>query len=327
MVNRLLVLTRKHEISLIPMDINTALRNVMQICANSFDKSITLHPEYSDGAAMIEGVPAQIEQVMLNLCVNASHAMTMMRAENEKRGGALTVSVKKIRADRLFCKTHPKARMINYWLVSHADTGAGIDRQNLNKIFDPFFTTKEKGTGTGLGLAMAYNIIHQHNGFIDVYSEKGMGSTFNIYLPEYMVTDPSQEQHGEDQEIIRGRGLILIVDDESVVRLIARDILTECGYDVLMAEDGRRGIELFRENQDLISAVLLDMAMPGMSGDEVLIELRKIQTDVKVLLTSGFRQDSRMEKALSLGNAVFIQKPYSIYEMSRKIKEITDMTG
>lgn len=325
MVNQLLVLSRKHEVNLAPMDINTALKNVMQICANSFDKSIELFAEYNDGSAMIEGVPAQIEQVILNLCVNASHAMTMMRSENEKMGGKLTVSVKKIHADRFFCTAHPGAYPGNYWAISHTDTGAGIDRSLISKIFDPFFTTKEKGTGTGLGLAMVYNIIQQHNGFIDVYSEPGTGSTFNVYLPEYQHPDSIQQKTEEEQDITRGTGLILVIDDEYIVRHIARDILTECGFDVILAEDGKRGIELFRENHERISAVVLDMAMPGMSGDEVFIELRKIRSDIRVLLSSGFRHDNRVEKALAMGNAVFIQKPYSISEMSRRIKQVTGL--
>ena len=321
MVNRLLVLSRKHDVSLTPMNINAAIKNVMEICSNSFDKSIELSADYSEGSAMIRGVPAQLEQVILNICVNASHAMTLMRAESERKGGKLSIAVKRIKADRFFCAAHPEARPGYYWLISHSDTGVGMDSSVVNKIYDPFFTTKEKGVGTGLGLAMVYNIVHQHYGFIDVYSEPGVGSTFNIYLPEYDHKIPGLD-HGKEQDIAMGSGLILVIDDEEVVRLIAENILKECGYDVLLAEDGKTGIGIFKVMHGEISAVLLDMAMPGMSGDDVFIELKKIQPDVKVLLSSGFRQDSRVEKSMSLGVSGFIQKPYSISEMSHKIKEV-----
>lgn len=323
MVNQLLVLSRKHEVNLIPMDLNTAVKNVMQICANSFDKSIELTTEYSNEKAMAEGVPEQIEQVILNLCVNASHAMTLMRKKGEKQGGKLTITIKKLTIDTLFCTLHPEARPGNFWLISHSDTGVGIDNSLLNKIYDPFFTTKEKGSGTGLGLSMVYNIIHQHKGFIDVYSEVGTGSTFNIYLPVYEYIDSTKPLSNENQ-ICRGSGLVLVIDDEDVVRLIASNILTECGYDVIEAENGQQGIKIFKEMHERIVSVLLDMAMPGMSGDEVFIELRKIQPDVKVLLSSGFRQDMRVEKVLSLGVGGFIQKPYSVIEMSRKMKDLLD---
>lgn len=323
MVNRLLVLSRKHDVSLAPMDINVAVKNVMEICSNSFDKSIELSAGYSEGSAMIRGVPAQLEQVILNICVNASHAMTLMRPDGERKGGRLSIAVKRIVADRYFCAAHPEARPGAYWLISHSDTGVGMESSLISKIYDPFFTTKEKGEGTGLGLAMVYNIVHQHNGFIDVYSEKGVGSTFNIYLPEYVHTRQGAHRSIE-QDIARGSGLILVIDDEEIVRLIAENILNECGYKVLLAESGKTGIDIFRAMHDEISAVLLDMAMPGLSGDDVFMELKKINPGVKVLLSSGFRQDSRVEKSMSGGVAGFIQKPYSIAEMSHKMKEVVD---
>jgi len=321
MVDRLLVLSRRHEMSLVPMDINISVKNVMQICASSFDKSVELSDTYSEERAITLGVPAQIEQVLLNICINGLHAMTIMRGPGEHMGGKLALSVRRIRADRYFCVTHPEAEGASYWLVSCSDTGVGMDSAILSKIYDPFFTTKEKGEGTGLGLAMVYNIIHQHNGFIDVYSEPGVGSTFNIYLP-VSGESPEAAQHALEQEIMKGEGLILVVDDEEVVRFIAQNILNECGYDVLLAGDGKSGIEMYTSMRDEIKLVLLDMAMPGMSGYDVFLELKKINPHVRVLLSSGFRQDERVAKAIEQGVAGFIQKPYSIAEMSVRIKEV-----
>jgi CheY-like chemotaxis protein len=206
-------------------------------------------------------------------------------------------------------------------MVSHSDTGVGIDEDTLRNIFDPFFTTKEREQGTGLGLAMVYSIIHHHYGFIDVYSEVGVGSTFNVYFPE--SSDAGEPDHyGHESVIQKGEGTILVIDDEDIVRLMAENILTECGYNVISAENGRSGIDLYKNSFNDIDAVLLDMAMPGMSGKEVYTELKKINPGVKVLLASGFRQDYRVDEVMGLGVTGFIQKPYSLGELSGKVKEI-----
>jgi len=320
-VKQLLSLSRRHEISLIPVDLNIALKNVIQICSSSFEKSIEIVVDYPSSPAMIEADPSQVEQVFLNLCVNASHAMTIMRKADEHQGGVLSVSIRKIRADRIFCERHTEAIEGNYWMVSFADTGVGMEESTQQKIFDPFFTTKDKQHGTGLGLSMSYNNVHQHKGFIDVYSESGIGSTFNVYLPVREICE-GEEVVSNDDAIVKGNGTVLVIDDEEIVRSIAASILIECGYDVISADGGREGITLFEENPQRFDIVLLDMAMPGLSGKEVYLELRKIKADVKVLLSSGFRQDSRVEETLALGINGFIQKPYSMAELSAKVNSI-----
>jgi len=321
MVQQLLTLSKKTEISHKPLDLNTALKNVIQICRNTFEKSIEIYTDYSSLPAIIEGDPSQIEQVLLNLSINASHAMTIMREKNDKQGGKLTLSLRKITADKYFCSIHPEAVAGKYWVVSQSDTGVGIDSKNIHKIFDPFFTTKERERGTGLGLSMVYSIVHQHGGFIDVYSEPGTGSTFNIYLPEFSeeaLYEISTQEYG----IEKGEGIILVIDDEDIVRLMAENILIECGYEVILAENGREGISIYSSRKNEIKSVLLDMAMPVMSGKEVYLELKKINPEVKVLLASGFRQDDRVQETLALGVNGFIQKPYSITELSKKIKKM-----
>jgi PAS domain S-box-containing protein len=321
MVQQLLTLSRKTEISLIPLDLKKSLMNVVQICRNTFDKSIEILTEYTDSPAIIKGDPSQVEQVLLNLCINASHAMTIMRKENEKQGGSLTLSIRNITADKHFCSTHPEASAGNYWVVSQSDTGVGIDAVNLHKIFDPFFTTKERDSGTGLGLAMVYSILHNHGGLIDVYSEPGTGSTFNIYFPE-LTEDGACETSVQECRVEKGDELVLVIDDEEIVRLTAESILAECGYEVILAGSGREGISIFSTRKNDVQCVLLDMAMPVMSGKEVYLELKKIKPEVKVLLASGFRQDGRVQETLALGVNGFIQKPYSITELSKKIKNL-----
>ncbi len=321
MVQQLLTLSRRYEVRMRSLDLNDSVRNVMQICRNTFDKSIDIVDSYSEVKATINGDPSQVEQVILNLCVNASHAMTIMRHPGEKPGGVMSVTVRHIRADRYFCSVHPEAEPGWYWMISHSDTGVGMDEETLRNIFDPFFTTKEREHGTGLGLSMVYSIVHHHKGFIDVYSERGVGSSFNVYFPE--SSDAGKMEAGAlDNTVEKGSGLILVIDDEEIVRLMAESILAECGYAVILAENGREGIEKFTQESEEIKAVLLDMAMPGMSGKEVYTELKKIEPSVKVLLASGFRQDYRVDEVFKLGVNGFIQKPYSLVELSRKIKEI-----
>jgi len=322
LVQQLLSLSRKHEPSPVPVDLNRVLARVLHICATSFDKSIEIRSVGFGERAMVKADPAQIEQVILNLCINASHAMTIMRKEDEPEGGALTVSIERIYADKFFCETHPEAHPGRYWMISHRDTGVGMDSKTIAKIFDPFFSTKKTGKGTGLGLAMVYNTVQQHGGFIDVYSEPGYGSTFNVFLPELEDGEITANETAPEQPIEKGAGLILLVDDEEAIRRTAAHMLEEFGYRVLTAVNGEEAIGIFRNRHKDIRAVVLDMAMPRKSGMETFMEMKTIDPSVKVLLTSGFRQDERVQKIMAHGVDEFIQKPYTMVDLSRKIKKI-----
>jgi PAS domain S-box-containing protein len=324
LVKQLLSISSKQEMTLEPVDLDITVEHVMQICKNSFDKCIDLEPLLSGTMAFINASPTQIEQVLLNLCVNAAHAMTTMRKENEPQGGKLTVSIKKLFADMNFCIAHPEAHEIEYWTLTVQDTGIGMDTKTVAKIFDPFFTTKQKDKGTGLGLAMVYNIVQQHGGFIDVYSVAGLGSTFNIYLPALHGAKSSDSME-KPFVIPKGEGLILVVDDEENLRHLAKAILEECGFDVILAENGEEGVMIFKERHGEIRAVVLDMLMPKKSGKEAYLEMKQIDPKLKVLLASGFRQDERVEAVLKLGVQGFVQKPYSLDTLSRSIFAIITM--
>lgn len=323
-VRQLLTLSRKNEVVFEPVDLNQSIKHVMKICQNTFDKSVSLKPAYYPERAMTKADLAQLEQVLLNLCVNGHHAMTIMRPESQKKGGELTVSIDKIHIDKHFLKSHPAAEVGDYWRLSVSDTGIGMEQKTMDKIFDPFFTTK-KEKGTGLGLSMVYNIIHQHNGFICVYSELRQGSAFHVYLPVLKGrVDKKNTVDTESATIIKGMGLLLVVDDEPVVRDIAEDILKECGYQTLSAENGEEGLRIFKERHKEIKAVLLDMVMPKMSGDETFREMKKIYGGVKVILSSGFKKDESVEAILNLGFCGFIQKPYSLANLARIVHEIIE---
>lgn len=322
LVNQLLTLSRKKEPLFVSVDLNEALKDVMQICENTFDKSIKLEMSYHDKKAMVWADATQIQQVVLNLCINASHAMTLMRKMDEPQGGTLSVSILNFYADQYFCASQPEAIEGNYWVLKIKDTGVGIEPKFISRIFDPFYTTKTKTQGTGLGLAMVYNIVQQHRGFIDVDSHPGIGTTFSIYLPQLEEQKFYDTKPLELEALTPGSGLILIVDDEESLRLTLKEILETCGYNVLLAEDGRQGLKIFQQRSSEIKLILLDLAMPNMSGKESYVEMKKVFPSVKVLVISGFKHDQRVREIMELGVHGFLSKPFTMAELSRKIADV-----
>jgi PAS domain S-box-containing protein len=320
LVKQLLSLSRKNEPTLRNVNLNTLIRNIVNIAENSFDKRVELSVNPYSDEAVIQADTVLIEQSILNVCVNAVHSMTIMRESEENQGGTLTITIDKMLADEHFCKIHQDAEEeTEYFQVQISDTGIGMTPETQLKIFDPFFTTKSEGMGTGLGLAMTYNIIKEHNGFIDVYSEPGQGTRFNLYLPLAGAGPVSHERDNLRDKLPKGSGVVLVIDDEKNVRITAENILKICGYDVLSAEDGIKGIEVFKTYHDKIDAVLLDMTMPKISGKETLIRIKEIDADVKVVMTSGYMQEELFNELKELGMKSFIQKPYNTEELSKMI--------
>lgn len=322
MVRQLLTLSRKQHTDLVPVDLNLSLKHVLKIGENTFDKSVRVEEQPAPEPAYVLADTTEMEQVLLNLCINAVHAMTLMRGD-APWGGTLAVAIDKITTDPVFREKHPEATDSDYWRISVSDTGVGMDTKTAAKIFDPFFTTKEKNRGTGLGLTMVYNIVHQQQGFLDVYSEPGLGTTFKVYLP-VLVRKGEALADGKASPVARGEGLVLVVDDDELVRGMAKEVLQTVGYTVLTAANGQEGVDLYRQHRDRISAVLLDMAMPVMSGREAFIEMKKINPGVKVLLASGFRKDNRVEEILQLGVKDFLQKPYTLASLASAIKQVIE---
>ncbi|OPY76637.1 MAG: Blue-light-activated protein [Syntrophorhabdus sp. PtaU1.Bin050] len=319
-VKQLLTLSSRKEASFSSVDLNVVVKNVLHICENTFDKVVALEAGYADTKAMIRGDQVQIEQILLNLCINASHALTIMREEGGQEGGRITISVNRINPDRPFLSRHPGAVPEPYWLLSVEDNGMGIPEDMLPKIFDPFFTTKGAGRGTGLGLAVVYNIVRQHSGFIDVISSPGVGTIFNCFLP-CLEGAGLEAGSGREQGPPRGEGVVLIVDDEASMREVAGSILKELGYKVLLAQDGDEALEVFRERKGEIDMVLLDVIMPKRSGRQVYSEMKKIDPGVKVLFASGYWQDDGEEDLSSLEDAHFIQKPYTLQAIAEAVRK------
>jgi len=210
----------------------------------------------------------------------------------------------------------------NYVLLTVTDTGRGMDKETKERIFDPFFTTKEMGRGTGLGLASTYGIIKGHGGYIDVESIKGQGTAFSIYLPGSEKKVQGAVKTAD--QVIKGTGTVLLVDDEEIILEVGQELLEAMGYRVLTAKNGKGAIEVYKKNRDKIDIVFLDMVMPNMGGGEVYDRMKEMNPDIKVLLSSGFSIDSKATQILERGCNGFIQKPFNMKELSRKIREILD---
>jgi CheY-like chemotaxis protein len=275
-------------------------------------KEIRINTRFQDGIWSVEVDQGQIEQVLLNIYVNAWQAMPA--------GGDLYLDVKNIIIDEGYIKTY-RINPGRYVRISITDTGIGMDDATRQRIFDPFFTTKEMGRGTGLGLASAYGIIKNHGGFINVYSEIGKGTTFNIYLP---ATEKKKINGGIQpaEKVIKGSGTILFVDDEEMIISLGKEILEKLGYKVLLANGGREALEVYENNRGKIDLVILDMIMPDLSGNDVFEKMKEIDPDARVLLSSGYSINGQAAEIIKKGCCGFIQKPFNLIQLSNIIDKI-----
>ena len=312
LTSHLLGYARKGKYEVKSVDLNQLLKEASETFGRT-RKEIIIHPELSEGLFAIEADPGQIEQVLLNLFVNAADAMP--------GGGNLNLTTMNITHKDMTGKLyHPKPG--DYVLITVADTGIGMDKETMERIFDPFFTTKEMGRGTGLGLASAYGIIKGHGGYIDVDSKKGQGSTFSIYLPASKRR--AQEAVKTVERLTKGTGTVLLVDDEEVIIEVGKELLKTMGYRVLIAKDGEEAIAIYKKHLDDIDIVVLDMVMPNMGGGEAYDRMKEINPDIKVLLSSGFSIDGEASEILARGCSGFIQKPFTMKELSGRVSKILE---
>jgi PAS domain S-box-containing protein len=312
LTNQLLGFARGGKYQMMPVNLNALLRETSQMFVRT-KKEIVTHEQYEKKIWPVEADKGQIEQVFLNLYVNASQAMAS--------GGALSLETENVYLDT--CSERPfDLAPGKYVKISVADNGTGMDEKTRQRIFEPFFTTKEMGRGTGLGLASAYGIIKNHKGMIDVESKVGLGTTFFIYLPA--SEQEVERDNRSDEAILNGTEMILLVDDEDNILDVGRSMVSALGYDVLAAGNGRQAIALYEANRNQIDLVILDMVMPKMGGMETYEALRKINPEVKVLLCSGYSEGGRAAEMLLCGCMGFIQKPFNINLLSKKIREVMD---
>ena len=312
LTSHILGYARKGKYEVKPIDLNSLIKEIAEGFGRT-RKGITIRQELDDDLFTIEADPGQIQQVLFNLFINGSDAMPI--------GGELILKTMNTSHDSIKKKLYdPKPG--NYVLLTVTDTGIGMDKETIKHIFEPFFTTKEMGRGTGLGLASAYGIMKGHGGYIDVESKKGQGTTFSIYLPA-----SEKEVQGvvkTAEQVIEGAGTVLLVDDEEVILEVGQALLEAMGYRVLVARDGKEAIELYKKSSNDIDIVVLDIVMPNMGGGEAYDHIKEINTDVKVLLSTGFSIDGEAKAILQRGCNGFIQKPFRMNELAEKIGEILD---
>ena len=295
-----------------PADMNRVLEHSARMFGRT-KKEIRIRKRLQPGLWTVEIDRRQIEQVLLNLYVNAWHAMP--------GGGDLVIRTenRELDADLAAPRDLLPGR---YVVTSVEDTGVGMDAATLERIFDPFFTTKGMGRGTGLGLASAYGIVQNHAGNIIVESKPGKGTTFSIFLPASGKTISETEEGNERP--VRGSEDLLLVDDEEMVRKVGRQMLERLGYRVLVAESGPEALSVFREQGGRIGAVILDMIMPDMGGEETFRRLKEIDPGVRVLLCSGYSLDGQAREILDQGCRAFIQKPFDITDLSLQVRAVLD---
>ncbi|MBW2406328.1 MAG: PAS domain S-box protein [Deltaproteobacteria bacterium] len=316
LTNQLLGFARGGKYEVEVMNLNEVIKRENRMFTRT-KKEIVIHEQYEQDLWLVKVSKGQIEQVLLNLYVNAWQAMP--------GGGDLYVQTSNIRLDQHFIKPF-RVTPGKYVKISITDTGTGMDEATMQRIFEPFFTTKKMGRGIGLGLASVYGIIKNHGGFIDVYSEKGEGTAFYIYLPAIDAQDIYQDEEIESADkIAHGTETILLVDDEDMIVDVSRKLLEKLGYTVLTAVSGREAIEMYQKHLKKIALVIVDMIMPGLDGGETYDELKKIDPNIKVLLASGYSIDGQAQDILYRGCNGFIQKPFNIKRLSHKVRTVLDI--
>lgn len=296
-----------------PIDLNETLTKTSSMFGRT-KKDITIHMTYEADLWIVDVDVGQIEQVLLNLYVNASQAMP--------GGGDLFIETHNVTLSEDFVKPYDVVSG-KYAKISIKDTGTGMDEETKKRIFEPFFTTKEMGRGTGLGLASVYGIIGGHNGIITVKTQKGLGTTFDIYLPASDKRSVHKEKISDT--LLSGTETILLVDDEEMIIAVSKEILEMLGYEVHAVSSGEEAIEMYQSRQDEIDVIILDMVMPGMNGEETFELLKRINPQVPIILSSGYSITDMAAKIMDQGCSAFIQKPFSASDLSKKLRDVLDL--
>ena len=312
LTKQLLGFARKGKFEVKPININNLVKDNVLMFGRT-KKEIGIRAQYQDDIWTVEVDPGQMDQVFMNLFVNAWQAMP--------ESGDILIETRNVYLDHNKTKPH-LVQPGKFIKISVTDTGKGMDDETRQRIFDPFFTTKERGRGTGLGLATVYGILKNHGGFITVHSELGIGSTFDVFLPASSKQPVVEKVIKED--LIYGSETIMLVDDEEIVIEVVGQILESLGYNVFIARSGKEALEIYWGKKDEIDLVILDMVMPKMSGAVTFERLKGVNPNVKVLLSSGYSVDGQASELLQKGCNGFIQKPFNIKELSKKIRDVLD---
>jgi PAS domain S-box-containing protein len=315
LVGRLLTFSRKSEIKPLSINLNRRIEQLQKMLSRTIPKMIEIELILADNLSSVHADPTQVDQILMNLAVNARDAMP--------EGGRLTIRTENVILEEDYCRAHLGAKPGHYVLLSVSDTGKGMDNETMQHIFEPFFTTKSPGEGTGLGLAMVYGIVKQHGGHIMCYSEPSEGTIFKVYFPA--LISPAELPETETRALPQGGSeTILIVDDEELIRDLGARILTRAGYKVLVAANGKKALEIYQARSDEISLVILDLIMPEMGGKQCLEALLTLDPAAKVVIASGYHANDATREALTFGAKGFINKPYDIPQVLAVLRSVLD---
>lgn len=328
LTQQLLTFSHRGATDLQPLDLGSIAMEVVRLLRQTIDRRIQLYVRSGDGLWPILGDVGQMNQVIMNLCVNARDSL--VERMNEAVHGPvppgweprIEIAVQNVRIDEDYCKQHYEARPGDCVCLSVSDNGRGIDDKIRLHIFEPFFTTKEVGRGTGLGLATVYGIVKQHEGWIELSSAQNTGTTFKVHLPRTLRAAAPSPRPETRKAIVRGTETILFVDDEAPIRRLGQTILEHHGYTVLLAENGEQALEIFRRERDRIRLVVLDLTMPRMSGREVMKQLLGLDPNMPVLISSGHQIPSDGGQLQSMGRIEFIPKPYRPNDLARSVRNL-----
>jgi len=317
LIRQLLAFGRKQVMELKSLNLNHIIENTHKMLRRIIGEDIELETILARYLWRVKVDPAQIEQVIVNLAVNARDAMP--------RGGKLTIETDKVELDESYTSIHPQIIPGKYAMMAISDTGVGMTEEVRAKIFEPFFTTKETGRGTGLGLSTVYGIIKQSGGFIWVYSELGKGTAFKIYLPMVPEAAETISQENKSPDLPRGTEAILVVEDDDNVRQLTCRILERQGYSVTQARTGMEACSMCHEIKEPIDLVVTDVVMPGINGAELMERIRIILPDVKVLFVSGYTSNVIVHNGILGTNTPYLQKPFNPNDLIKKVQGVLNL--
>jgi two-component system, cell cycle sensor histidine kinase and response regulator CckA len=316
LTQQLLTFARQKNVNYHPVEVNDVIRDTIRLMERSLDKSIRLHPLLTEDPTMIEGDERQLQQVLMNLILNARDAIL--------QGGTIKLSTKVeyLNQERIFT---PHGNEGHYICLRVEDNGTGMDKETMEKIFEPFFTTKDTGKGTGLGLSVVYGIVNKHKGFIIVDSHPGIGTIFNIHLPQLQHEKvKSVRGKWKSEKVTGGTENIIVIEDDALVGRMIRDMLTNLGYSVKWCVDGEEGLRELRNKNHRYDLLILDLNMPHISGRDVMMDLRKFNRTIPVIISTGYGEHVLDEQKIRGEIQAYIKKPYDEFEFGGLVRRVLD---
>jgi two-component system cell cycle sensor histidine kinase/response regulator CckA len=316
LTRQLLAFARRQILEPRNLDLNQNVTETLSLLEKVIGSNIEIKTKLAENLTLVRADSTQMDRVLMNLCINARDAMP--------EGGRLTIETGATVFDEKYCAVHTFARPGHYTLLAVTDTGTGMDAATLDRIFEPFFTTKDTGKGSGLGLATVYGIVSQHGGFLHVYSEVGIGTTFRVYLPVTEATERTPASVEDSRPARGGAETILIAEDHEGLRELARETLANLGYDILLACDGEEAVRVFQANRDRIDLLLLDVVLPKINGPDAYARISAEKKDVPVIFATGYSPEMALLHDAQERGLTVLQKPYVPRELARRVRETLD---